>query len=79
VPAYLVEVIGHYLNDRWITCAGRNGEERGRVERGVQQVLVLGPILWITAYDTVLRCPIPPGTGLVCYADDTLVLAGGRW
>lgn len=37
---------------------------------------VLGPILWITAYD---RCPMPPNTGLVCYADDTLVLAGGRW
>jgi hypothetical protein len=45
VPAYLVEVIGAYLNDRWITFAGRNGEERRRVERGVPQVSVLGPIL----------------------------------
>jgi hypothetical protein len=79
VPAYLVEVIGAYLNDRWITFAGRNGEERRCVERGVPQVSVLGPILWITAYDTVLRCPMPTGTGLVGYADDTLVPAGGRW
>jgi hypothetical protein len=79
VPAYLVGVIGAYLNDRWITFTGRNGEERRRVERGVPQGSVLGPILWITAYDSVLRCPMPPGTGLVCYADDTLVLAGGRW
>jgi hypothetical protein len=38
----------------------------------------LGPILWITAYDSVLRCPMPPGTDMVCYADDSLVLAGGR-
>lgn len=49
------------------------------MERGVPQGSVLGPILWITAYDSVLRCPMPPGTGMVCYADDTLVLAGGRW
>jgi hypothetical protein len=39
---------------------------------------VLGPILWIMAYDSVFRCPIPPGTDMVCYADDTLVLAGAR-
>lgn len=79
VPAYLVEVIRAYLSDRWILYSGKDGEERRRVERGVPQGSVLGPILWITAYDSVLRCPVPPGAGLVCYADDTLVLAGGRW
>lgn len=62
-----------------MTYTGQNGEERRPVERGVPQGSVLGPILWITAYDSVLRCPMPPGTGMVCYADDTLVLAGGRW
>ena len=40
---------------------------------------MLDPILWITASDSVLRCPLPPGTGIVCYADDTLILTGGRW
>jgi hypothetical protein len=40
---------------------------------------VLGPIQLITAYDWVLRCPLPPGTAIVCYSDDSLVLAGGRW
>jgi hypothetical protein len=79
VPAYLVEVIGAYLNDRWIPFTVWNGEERRRVERGVPQGSMLGPIFWITAYDSVLRCPMPSGTGLVCYAGDTLVLAGGRW
>ena len=51
------------------------------MERGVPQGSVLGPILWTEdgAYDSVLRCPMPPGAGMVCYADDTLVLASGRW
>ncbi|XP_043599234.1 uncharacterized protein LOC122574999 [Bombus pyrosoma] len=40
---------------------------------------VLGPILWIIEYDAVLRCPILPDSGIVCYANDTLVLAGGSW
>ena len=79
-PPYLVRVIQAYLNDRWITYTGRNGvKERRPVERGVPQGSVLGPILWITAYDSVLRSPMPPGAGMICYADDTLVLASGRW
>ncbi|XP_060819649.1 uncharacterized protein LOC132909081 [Bombus pascuorum] len=36
-------------------------------------------MLRITAYDYVLRSPMPPNTGLICYADHTLVVAGGRW
>lgn len=78
VPTYLVGVIRAYLSDRWITYTGKYGEERRPIERGVPQSSVLGPILWIMAYESVLRCPMPPGTGMVCYADDTLVLAGGQ-
>jgi hypothetical protein len=79
VPPYLVRLIRSYLSDRWIVYTGRNGEETRPFERGVLQGLVLGPILWITNYDSILRCPMSPGTGVVCYTDDTLVLAGGRW
>jgi hypothetical protein len=76
--AFLVRLIRSYVYNRWIAYTGRNGEERKPVECGVPQGLVLGPILWITTYDSVLRCPMSPGTDMVCYADDTLVLAGGR-
>jgi hypothetical protein len=78
VPAYLVRVIEAYLSDRWVVYTNRDGEVKRLVERGVPQGSVLGSILWITAYDRVLRCPMPPDAGLVCYADDTLVLIGGR-
>ena len=78
VPPYLDRAIRAYLSDGWIAYTGRNREERKPVERGVPQGSVLGPILWITAYDSVLRCSMPPGTGMVCYAADTLVLAEGR-
>jgi hypothetical protein len=78
-PEYLVGVIKAYLDNRWIGYVSKRGSERRRVERGVPQGSVLGPILWITAYDRVLRSPRPQGTEVVCYADDTLVIAGDRW
>ena len=37
---------------------------------------MFGPILWNIVYDEVLRCPLPPGASVVCYAVDTLVLVG---
>jgi len=39
---------------------------------------VLGPTLWNVGYDGVLQGFTPPGLDLVCYADDTLVLARGK-
>jgi len=45
---------------------------------GVPQGSVLGPTLWNVGYDGVLQGFFPPGLGLVCYADDTLVLARGK-
>jgi len=76
VPPYLRAVIGTYLRGRKITYLGRDGAESGLLwsSTGVG----LGPTLWNVGYDGVLRGYLPPGLDLVCYADDTLVLARGK-
>ena len=76
VPAYMRSVIGDYLRGRGITYPGRYGEtHHGDIHRGVPQGSVLGPLLWDLGYDWVLRGALPRGLGVVCYADDTLLLA----
>ncbi|CAK9815594.1 Putative 115 kDa protein in type-1 retrotransposable element R1DM [Anthophora plagiata] len=78
VPPYLRKVLGAYLSGRWIEYTGRYGVRRERqVHGGVPQGSVLGPILWDLAYDVVLRAALPPGVSVICYADDTLILASG--
>ncbi|XP_076383919.1 uncharacterized protein LOC143261234 [Megalopta genalis] len=78
VPPYLRRVIGAYLRDRWVEYPGRCGMIRREVDRGVPQGSVLGPLLWDLGYNAVLeKASLPDGATLVCYADDTLVVAVG--
>jgi len=76
--AALSETGDRGLNDRWISYTGRYGvAHRREIERGVLQGSVLGPLLWDLGYGWVLRGALFTGLGVVCYADDTLVVAGG--
>lgn len=45
---------------------------------GVPQESVLGPLLWNIAFDGILRMPTPANCEIICYADHTLVIAGGE-
>lgn len=71
----MVRLINSYLWGRTISPQGENPETSGLpADRGVPQGSVLGPLLWIVAYDDVLRLPLLQGVELVCYADDLAVL-----
>jgi len=79
VPGYLVRIVRAYFEGRGIVFRDAEGVcRRRRIRRGVPQGSVLGPLLWNLAYDEVLGRVLPPGCHVICYADDTLVLAGGR-
>ncbi|XP_076298330.1 uncharacterized protein LOC143217675 [Lasioglossum baleicum] len=78
VPLYLREVLRDYLREREVYIAGRYGAYLREICRGVPQGSILGPLLWILAFDAVLRDSLPSGTGVICYADDTLPYPEGR-
>lgn len=49
-----------------------------QVTCGVPQGSVLGPLLWNVAYNSVLRDVRVPGSRVLGYADDTLIIGTGK-
>lgn len=49
-----------------------------RMEAEVPQGSVLGPLLWNLTFDSTLRIDREPGCHIICYADDTLIIATGE-
>jgi len=76
LPVYLRRVIEDYLSHRSVEYVNGKGRRVVRqVMAGVPQGSVLGPILWNIGYDRVLSEGANYGCSVICYADDTLILA----
>ena len=75
VPVYLQKILRSYLDCRWIEAETSAGTVTRAVTAGVPQGSVLGPTLWNVAFNGILKLLLPPGVQLICYADDTLVVA----
>lgn len=77
VPEYLIAMTASYLSERTLVFTTAEGAEEVEVTRGVPQGSVLGPLLWNIMFDDLLRLDMPEGTEVLCYADDTIVIATG--
>lgn len=77
VPGYLRNMIASYLSQRKVLLEGEDEVRELEMTCGVPQGSVLGPLLWLVMYDSLLEKNTPQSR-LVGFADDIVILAYGR-
>ncbi|XP_017882798.1 uncharacterized protein LOC108626573, partial [Ceratina calcarata] len=78
-PDYLKEMVTAYLSNRTIMYINAEAKVQERsILCGVPQGSTLAAPLWNVGYNRVLKTPMPPKTQITGYADDTIIVAGGR-
>ena len=74
IPTYIWNLVRSYFTDRRIFA----GEDSRHLVCGCPQGSVLGPAMWNAIHDGVIRQMSNQVNGIVCYADDTLLIVGAR-
>jgi len=72
-PEHIQAVLGGYLKDR----IAFSGDHFTWLEKGCPQGSVLGPLLWIIAYNYLIVTLNDFGVAAYCYADDTVIILSG--
>lgn len=74
---YYLKILNSYFENRSVEYVNATGKIiQTKVERGVPQGSVLGPLIWNLVYDRVLKVKKEKGCELIGYtADDTLIVS----
>ncbi|XP_015120751.1 uncharacterized protein LOC107043681 [Diachasma alloeum] len=79
VPGYLQKIVGSYFTGRVLKYDKECGSKEYRVIGGILQGSVLGPLLWNTMHDGLLKLGLPRETKLVAFADDLAAVIVGKY
>lgn len=75
-PSYLVRIVDSYLKDRIIVYENTEGyKKKIQMQAGVPQESIFGLLLWNIAYDEILQGDMEEGSQIICFADDTIIIA----
>lgn len=74
LPTYVRRLVRSYLNERSVLVPNDSSQSKKRMTCGVPQSSVLGPTLWNTFYDDLLRLELPEGAQTIGFADDLALL-----